>query len=72
MKIKLFIIVSLVAFLVADDSKTEKATTAPLQVEDSSPRALKLKRGVLLILTLGNQASLPLKLIVLKMAMVDF
>ena len=37
MKIKLFIIVSLVAFLVADESKTEKATTAPLQVEDSSP-----------------------------------
>ena len=35
MKIKLFIIVSLVAFLVADDSKTEKTTTAPLQVEDS-------------------------------------
>ena len=37
MKIKLFIIVSLVAFLVADESKTEKTTTAPLQVEDSSP-----------------------------------
>ena len=37
MKIKLFIIVSLVAFLVADESKTEKATTAPLEVEDSSP-----------------------------------
>ena len=37
MKIKLFIIVSLVAFLVAEESKTEKTKTAPLQVEVSRP-----------------------------------
>jgi hypothetical protein len=37
MKIKLFIVFSLAAFLVADKSKTEKTTTAPLRVEDSSP-----------------------------------
>ena len=45
MKIKLFIIVSLVAFLVADDSKTEKTTTAPLQVEDSIPVAEAKERS---------------------------
>ena len=37
MKIKLFIVFSLAAFLVADDSKIEQTANAPLQVEEDNP-----------------------------------